>query len=370
MERIQKILGELSLPKSIATDLEVKQEDYKLNCENTVGTVQIPLGIAGPILFDEKRYVVPIATTEAALVASINRGCKVLNLGSDLQVRVKKIGITRAPVYECKKIKSEEFYKQWFKKNLEILQAKISETSKFTKILDFKVKKYKGHLFVKFYFDTADAMGMNMATIACENMNQIICSELNAKCIALSSNFCSDKKPSLVNIKEGRGYKVLTSVYLSNQVIQKNLKCDAKSLFKAYQLKIRDGSKLAKAICGNSHIANVVAGIFLATGQDAAHIGESSLGDTIIKKNPHGLTFEIKLNGLVLGTHGGGTGLPTQKEALDLIGLQDTSETGEKTLELAKVVALACLAGEISLLGSIAEGSLATTHEKYRKGNI
>ena len=370
MDRLNKILNGKALPETVSSDLENKQESYKLNCENIVGTIQIPLGLAGPIKYLSNEYIVPIATTEAALVASLNRGCKVLNLSKKLKVNVKKVGITRAPVYVVKRIKSEQFYKNWFKQNVVKLQEKIAESSRFTKIIDIKVKKYKGLLYVKFFFDTGDAMGMNMATIACQKMNEIICSELKAECVALSSNFCSDKKASLVNIIEGRGFKTLASVFISNEVISECLKCSSKELVRAYKAKIQNGSKLAKSISQNSHHANIIAGIFLATGQDAAHILESSLGSSFVKQENHGVTFKVEIPCLVIGTHGGGTGLPTQKEALDLIGLTETTESGSKSIELAKVISMAVLAGEISLLGSIAEGSLATAHDNFRKGKI
>lgn len=365
-DRISKILGSTELPVEISKNLETDQLDYEKNCENVIGSMQVPVGIAGPINIDGKKYILPIATTEAALVASINRGCKALSLGDKLDVKVIKIGITRAPVYKVKNIKSTDFYKNWFTDNLDRLQSLISEKSRFTKLLKFELKKYKGLLYVKFYFDTADAMGMNMATIACESMNSLICNELNAICLALSSNFCSDKKPSLVNLKKGRGYKTSAQIELSAENIQSILKTNIKALKQTYTAKIKQGSKLAKALGYNSHHANIIAGIFLATGQDLAHTVEGSLGSTELKFFANKVVFKVELPCLVCGTVGGGTKLKTQKEALNLIGLSTSDIAGESAFEFAKVITVAVLAGEISLLASLSEGTLAKAHDSYR----
>jgi hydroxymethylglutaryl-CoA reductase (NADPH) len=365
-ERISKILGSTKLPDEISKNLETDQLAYEKNCENVIGSIQVPVGIAGPINLDGKRYLLPVATTEAALVASINRGCKAVSVGNNLDVKIKKIGITRAPVYKVKKIKSTDYYKNWFRDNLDRLQSLISEKSRFTKILKFEIKKYKGLLYVKFYFDTGDAMGMNMATIACESMNSLICSELNATCLALSSNFCSDKKPSLVNLKQGRGYNTTAQIELSAETIESILKTNIKSLKQTYTAKLKQGSKLAKAFGYNSHHANIIAGIFLATGQDLAHTVEGSLGSTELKFFTNKIIFKVNLPCLVCGTVGGGTKLKTQKEALNMIGLSTSGIIGESALEFAKVVSVAVLAGEISLLASLSEGTLAKAHDSFR----
>lgn len=353
-QRIEKIL------EGSGFEMDLDTEIYQNNCENIIGTVQIPVGVVGPIAFDQKKYIVPIATTEAVLVASINRGTKIIAAAHNMAVSVKRIGITRAPVYNVKKMKSEQFYKEWFKSNLEKLQAIISETSQYTKIIRISPKKYKGLLFVKFFFDTDDAMGMNMATIACDKMNPYIEKELKAECIALSSNFCSDKKISLVNKKEGRGFKVEASVTVKNDTIEEILKVPAKKVYEVYKAKIKKGSKLAKSIGENAQHANIIAGIFIATGQDPAHIPEASIGDTTIELKQDSIKFKVEIPCLNCGIIGGGTSLPSQQKYLKLLNVNSSQE-------MAKVIALAVLAGEISLLGSIAEKSLAKVHEEFRK---
>lgn len=358
-ERVKKILGDNKLPKVISENLESDEVEYSRNCENIIGSIKVPVGIVGPIKYKDKDYIMPIATTEAVLIASISRGIKIINLSDNLTVSIQKIGITRAPVYKLKKIKSLSFYKKWFTENKDKLQEIISLNSKHTKLIKINPVKYKGLLYVKFFFDTNDAMGMNMATIACENMNPFICSELNATCIALSSNFCSDKKASIINQKEGRGYKVLASIKLSEKIITEVLKTNIKSLKQSYQAKIIQGSKLAKSIAQNSHHANIIAGIFIATGQDPAHIVDGSIGSTIAKFYNNKVEFKIQIPCLVCGTVGGGTKLTTQQEALKLIGAADTKQ-------FAELIAITVLAGEISLLGSIAKGTLAQSHEKAR----
>jgi hydroxymethylglutaryl-CoA reductase (NADPH) len=358
--RVAKIIGERQIPKTIGKDKESDELEYKNNCENVIGSIKIPCGVAGPIKFLSKEFILPLATTEAALVASINRGCKLINLGAGLNVSSVNKGITRAPVYKIRNIKTLEFYKNWFNINKDLLQSEISKTSKHTKILKIEPKKSNGLLFVKFYFETGEAMGMNMATIACEAMNKIICTELRATCLALSSNYCSDKKLSLVNIKDGRGYKASAEITLSNSMIEEHLKCSPKGLWQTYKAKVQYGSKLAKAVCANCQQANFVAAIFIATGQDPAHISESSLGNTILKKTESGIQFRVSIPNLIIGIHGGGTKLSTQREALNLLNVESTEE-------FSKIIAIGILAAEISLLGSLAEGSLASIHDKYRK---
>lgn len=365
-QRIQKILQDRPLPIEISRNLKTDTENYSHNCENIIGSLQVPVGVAGLLQINNKSYVLPIATTEAVLVASINRGCKVIAEAGGAKSMVQKIGITRAPVYKLSKSRDLIYYKNWFKDNTKKLQELALQKSRFTKILKITPAKYKGLLYVKFHFDTADAMGMNMATIACEKMNELICPELKAECIAISSNFCSDKKPSLVNIKLGRGYRASASIRISSQIIENTLKTTLKKIKQSYTAKIVNGSKLAKSICMNSHQANIVAGIFLATGQDVAHIGESSLGKTVLKFQPEYIDFRVEIPSIVCGTVGGGTKLPTQNEAIKLIGLGEIIKPGDQSLEFASVIAGAVLAGEISLLASISQGTLALAHENAR----
>ncbi|MBI3955225.1 hydroxymethylglutaryl-CoA reductase (NADPH) [Candidatus Gottesmanbacteria bacterium] len=337
------------------------------NCENMIGAVQIPLGIAGPIKisgnYAKGELYLPLATHEAALVASVNRGCKAVTLSGGVNTVVKNVGITRGPVFQTKSLQGSHEFKNWLEKNFSRLTEIAQSTSSHLILLKQKIIIIGKNVFVRFSFDTSDAMGMNMATYATDKITAYIRQEIKIECLSLAGNFDLDKKPSYLNFIEGRGKKVWAEAVIDNQTVRDVLKTTPEKIHKLAVTKCYLGSIVSGSLGFNAHFANIVAAIFLATGQDAAHIVEGSLGITTTDVSDGSLYMSIYLPDLPVGTIGGGTGLPAQTEVLKLLGVFGGNE-GKNSMKLAEIIGSAVLAGELSLLASLAEGSLARVHRK------
>lgn len=385
------------------------------NCENMIGATQVPLGVAGPLIIKSphsakaprgrqnlelndqhgKDYYIPLATSEGALVASVSRGCKAINESGGAKVNSHRVGATRGPVFKVRDLTENQRLWEYLETHLLELNEIAQKTSshiKLTKISSQGVGKYR---FVRFGFDTQDAMGMNMATIATHKMIQIIETKTAAKCVAVAGNYDVDKKPAWLNFLCNRGIKVWAEVTIPAEVLEKVLKTSAQKIYDVWLAKCMLGSAMSGSMGFNAQYANVVAAMFLSTGQDIAHVCEGSMGITtceVVKSEIRNSKFEInpniqKLNSkikfndnlkqslyisvylpdLMVGTVGGGTGLATQKEALQMLGVSG-GDDGKNAQKLAEIIGGAVLAGEISLLASLAEGSLANAHERLGRG--
>lgn len=334
----------------------------KRNCENMIGAVQVPVGVAGPlkILGFEKSFYIPLATTEGALIASVSRGCKAISECGGANVIAEKVGATRGPVFKLKSITEGKKLGTFLKENFKKLQKIATNSSDHIHLLNMKGQTIGVNYFVRFVFDTDMAMGMNMATIATGEIAKYITSKTGIPCLSLSGNYCVDKKASWLNFIEGRGYKVNAEVTLNESVIKKILKTSSKKIFEVWLAKCMTGSAVSGSIGFNAQFANVVAAFFLATGQDVAHVTEGSVGITTMEKISGGLYVNVYLPDVMLGTVGGGTDLPTQKEALSMVG----------TNKIAEILGAVVLAGEISLLASLSEGSLVKAHKKLARRHI
>ncbi len=345
------------------------------NCENLIGAVQVPLGMAGPLLVKDsqtnqaKNYYLPLATTEAALVASVNRGCKAITLSGGAISAVEQVGVTRGPVFQTKNLFASLALKKWLEDHFPLLAKVAAKTSSHLKLKKLSVRAAGCYVYVRFYFTTAAAMGMNMATIAAQALVEIIEAKTKATCLALSGNFCVDKKPSYLNFLSGRGKRVWVEAVIKKKVVDKVLKTKSDKIYQVWLAKCLLGSAMSGSVAFNAHFANVVAAMFLATGQDLAHVVEGSNGITTTKLFKNGdLYISVYLPSLLIGTVGGGTGLPSQKEALAILGISKGADQGEQSAVLACLVGAAVLAGELSLLASLASGSLAKAHAFLAQG--
>lgn len=359
----------VSLENTAVFSLSEKQAATR-NCENFIGVTQVPLGVAGPLLVQTnsgqaKRYYLPLATTEGALVASVNRGCKVIQLVGGAKVRGQKVGVTRAPLFLAASSQQAEIFQGWLRENREKLNALCRKVSGHTALLAVKTARIGRKVYARFYFDTGDAMGMNMATIAAQKIAAYVSRTQKIKCLSLSSNFESDKKPAKSHLTFGRGWKVKAEVVIPRKIVRRVLKTTPEKIDRLVTDKCLFGSLLAGSLGFNGHYANMIAALFIATGQDPAHVVEGSLGITTTEILPNGdLYFSVYLPALMIGTVGGGTSLATQKEALELLGVFGK----DKVAEFSQVVAAAVLAGELSLMASLAEGSLAKAHQRLARG--
>lgn len=332
------------------------------NIEKMTGITKVPMGVAGPI----NGLMLPLATTEGALVASVNRGCKAVSLSGGARVRVENVGATRGPAFLVKDLNEGEKLIKWVEKNQDKMAKVARVREKHLKLLGVKTAMVGRRVYLRMSFDTGEAMGMNMVTMATEAIAEVIAKELRIKCVAISGNYCVDKKASWLNMTEGRGKKVWAEVELPEKIVKDALKTSCEKIVEVVKTKQWLGSMLSGSMGFNAHYANMVAAIYLATGQDLAHVVEGSMGITTAEIVKGGLYFSVYLPAVMVGTVGGGTMLPTQREALKLMGL-DGVKKGD-SVKLAEAVGLAVLAGELSLTAALASGDLGRAHQKLGRG--
>ncbi|PYQ64952.1 MAG: 3-hydroxy-3-methylglutaryl-CoA reductase, partial [Acidobacteria bacterium] len=214
--------------------LDVQRASHR-NCENFIGVAQIPMGVVGPLKvrgkYADGDFWVPLATTEAALVASTNRGCAALREAGGAVVRIEDVGMTRAPVFRTSGIVQTQGFLQWIQDHEEEIRDLAERTSRYLKLLEVRPYAFGTTVFLCFRFDTGDAMGMNMATIACDRVvNELIEPATGVPCIGLSGNYCVDKKPAAINWHEGRGKRIYAEILLDAPILHHILKTDARSL--------------------------------------------------------------------------------------------------------------------------------------------
>jgi hydroxymethylglutaryl-CoA reductase (NADPH) len=340
------------------------------NVENMIGAVQVPLGVAGPVSVDGgafagERYL-PLATTEGALVASINRGCSVVNDAGGATARVTKSGMTRAPVFRVADVAEAEALVSWVRDNEETLREAAESTTSHGELLDVTPYVVGNNVFLRFRYDTKDAMGMNMATIATREACDAIEAETDASLVALSGNLCSDKKPAAINAVEGRGRSVSADVEVPREVVEDRLHTTPEAIAEINTRKNLVGSAKAGGLGFNAHVANAVAAMFLATGQDEAQVVEGANAITTAETTADGdLYVSVSLASLEVGTVGGGTKLPTQQASLEILGVAGGGDpAGSNADALAESIAVCALAGELNLLAALGSRHLSSAHEE------
>ncbi|WP_297523726.1 hydroxymethylglutaryl-CoA reductase (NADPH) [Thermococcus sp.] len=342
------------------------------NIENMIGVVQIPMGVAGPLKINGEyakgEFYIPLATTEGALVASVNRGCSALTAAGGVRTTLIDDKMARAPLLKCPDARRAREVAGWVQNNLDYLQEKaVSKVTRHGKLRGVKPFIVGNNLYLRFEFETGDAMGMNMVTISSEEIMKVIEEKFpDVKYLALSGNLCVDKKPNALNFIEGRGKTVIAEAVIPREIVEKKLKTTPELIAEVNYRKNLVGSAQAASYGFNAHFGNIVGAIFLATGQDEAQITEGSHGITLAEVTPEGdLYMSITMPSLEIGTVGGGTRIPTQREALSIMGVAGGGDPpGSNAKKFAEIVAGAVLAGELSLLAAIAAKHLAKAHRE------
>jgi len=324
------------------------------NIENMIGAVQIPVGIAGPIKVNEKEYYLPLATTEGALVASVNRGCRAVG---DITSIIFKDAQTRGPLFRVKNITEGKKLADWVSQNFEKIKTDFEKESSHLKLIKIKPYTVGTNVFLRFYGDTADAMGMNMITIGTNNACKLIEQETGAKFIAVSGNLCVDKKPAALNFVKGRGKSLGADALIPRDVVERILKTTPEDFVEINLRKNFVGSARAASLGFNAHFANILKALFNATGQDLAHVVNGSLGITWAEVQDGNLYVSVTIPDLQVGTVGGGTRIETARECLNILGVKTSKE-------FAEVVAGAVLVGEVSLIAAIASHQLTGAHKE------
>nr|AAD38873.1 3-hydroxy-3-methylglutaryl-coenzyme A reductase [Oryza sativa] len=346
-------------------------------CELPVGYVQLPVGIAGPLLLDGQRFYVPMATTEGCLVASTNRGCKAIAESGGAVSVVLRDGMTRAPVARLPTARRAAELKAFLEDsvNFNTLSMVFNRSSRFARLQGVQCAMAGRNLYMRFSCCTGDAMGMNMVSKGEQNVLDYLQDDFpDMDVISISGNFCSDKKPAAVNWIEGRGKSVVCEAVIKEDVVKKVLKTNVQSLVELNVIKNLAGSAVAGALGGfNAHASNIVTAIFIATGQDPAQNVESSHCITMLEAVNDGrdLHISVTMPSIEVGTVGGGTQLASQAACLDLLGVKGANREspGSNARLLATVVAGGVLAGELSLLSALRAGQLVKSHMKYNRSS-
>ena len=337
------------------------------NIENFTGVVQVPLGFAGPLLVRgehaQGEFLIPLATTEGTLVASYNRGMKVLNLSGGVTCTVQDDHMQRAPVFIFDSAREARAFRGWVDAHLDEIRREAEATTAIGKLDSIDIYLASKFAYLRFNFRTGDAAGQNMvgrATFAACNWI-LEHAESTVRRFYLESNLATDKKPSHMNLLHSRGKRVTAECTIKRKVLQEVLHVEPESL--AYHWGVAGvGSILSGANNNGLHSCNAIAAMFLATGQDVANVAEGTSGIIYLELTPEkDLYVSITSPSLIVATHGGGTGLPTQRECLQVLGCVGRG----KVHKLAEIIAGVVLAGEISLAAAISSLEWVSSHEKH-----
>uniref|UniRef100_A0A8C1WGX1 3-hydroxy-3-methylglutaryl coenzyme A reductase n=1 Tax=Cyprinus carpio TaxID=7962 RepID=A0A8C1WGX1_CYPCA len=362
------------------TRLPYKDYDYSkvmgTCCENVIGYMPVPVGVAGPLLLDGKQFQVPMATTEGCLVASTNRGCRAIALAGGASSRVLADGMTRGPVVRLPSACQAAEVKAWLEstEGFKSIKEVFDQTSRFARLEKLLIGLASRNLYIRFQSKTGDAMGMNMISKGTEKALTRLKEEFpELQILAVSGNYCTDKKPAAINWIEGRGKSVVCETTIPAKVVKEILKTSTEALVDVNINKNLVGSAMAGSIGGyNAHAANIVAAIYIACGQDPAQTVGSSNCITIMEASgPTGedLYISCTMPSIELGTVGGGTNLPPQQACLQMLGVLGASQEcpGENARQLAKVVSATVLAGELSLMAALTAGHLVKSHMTHNR---
>ncbi|GAA5983732.1 hypothetical protein JCM5350_002374 [Sporobolomyces pararoseus] len=345
-------------------------------CENVVGYMPIPVGIAGPLRIDGVVLPIPMATTEGALVASTSRGCKALNVSGGVTTVITQDAMTRGPALGFPSVVQCAAAKRWIdsQEGSDILKTAFNSTSRFARLKSLKCAMAGRTLFVRFATQTGDAMGMNMISKGTERALDVMMTEHfpEMSIVSLSGNYCTDKKPAAINWIEGRGKSVVAEGIVPGESVKSILKTTVADLVKLNITKNLIGSSMAGSIGGNNaHASNILTAIYLATGQDPAQNVESSNCITLMEAINDGkdLLITCSMPSIEVGTVGGGTILLPQAAMLDMLGVKGPHPTspGHNAQQLARIICASVMAGELSLMSALAAGSLVQSHLAHNR---
>ena len=336
----------------------------KGNIEHFTGVAQVPIGIAGPLLINGEHakgeFYIPLATSEGTLVASYNRGMKIITESGGVTVTICDDSMQRAPVFLFDNAREAREFGKWIEENFEEIKKVAESTTRVGKLRNIEQYLSNKFIYLRFNYTTGDAAGQNMTTtatfMATEWMRK---NHPVAKNYILDGNIATDKKPSRINILHTRGKRVTAEIIIPDALIRKHLRQSPFRLMRGQNISTV-GAFMSGSQSNANHTANGITALFIATGQDVANVVESSLAIMFSEVTKEGdYYYSITIPSLIVATYGGGTGLATQKECLDLLGCHGKG----KVNKFAEIVAATALAGEISLISAIGAKEWASSHD-------
>ncbi len=365
-ERVDFLSEKSGQPIQYINGSSLDTELGKGNIENMIGFAQMPLGVVGPVKINGNHargdFFVPFATTEGALVASYNRGARVLSLSGGINVLVMKDQIQRAPFFVLENVLKAKEFVDWVHSHFSQIRDVAQSSSKRLKLEGYNVFVQGRIVYLRLNFYTSDAMGMNMITKASYEICAFVEQQFPVEKCIIESNMAVDKKPSHINTVLGRGKTVTSEAFIEEKVISRVLRTTAEEIDLAYKRQVT-GGQLAGAMGSNGQLANGIAATFIACGQDVANVSESCNGYIYTETIGKDLYLSLSIPSLIVGTVGGGVSLPTQRECLEMMGCYGSG----KALKFAEIIGATMLTGEISLAAAIVAGDFVSAHEKLGK---
>ena len=349
------------------TNLELEQ--IRNNIESYIGSTEIPVGILGPLVYKSRGQIESVyavaATLEGALVASMNRGARVISKSGGFTAELRWQKMVRAPLFIFNAISEASDFKIYVEQNFDKIKSVAESYSNHAQLQIIKTKQLETSVQLRFEYKTGDASGQNMTTTCTWHamlfLKEAFKSEtgITPRHAIIEGNGASDKKISNYNIQHGRGIHVMAECCIPENLIQQLLRTTSEAMYECYKA----SQKFAQqdGMLGyNINVTNAIAALFAATGQDLASIHESGTGFLNLKKTSEGLEFQLTLPNLVIGTIGGGTAIPKQSQALDIMKCNGTGAVER----FAKLIAGFALGLEISTFAAIVSGEFAKAHEK------
>lgn len=334
------------------------------NVENFIGVAQVPIGLAGPLLVNgehaQGEFLVPLATTEGTLVASYSRGMKLTREAGGITTTVLDDKMQRAPVFSFDSAREAKAFSAWLDEHFDDIAAAAQTTTRSGRLVEIQKFSVSKLLYTRFNYTTGDAAGQNMtgkATFAaCAWIKQHYPGELH---FLLEGQFATDKKTSVVNMLHTRGKRVVAEITLPAELVEEHMNVTTDKLWAA-RLRGQLGAFMSVTNNNGNHSANGITAMFIATGQDVANVAESSALYGFSELLPNGdLYTSITIPSLIIATYGGGTGLATQRECLELLGCYGSGGVHR----LAEIIAATVLAGELSLGSAVVAEEWVEAHD-------
>jgi len=343
---------------------------FERNIENFIGTVKVPVGIAGPLRVHgssaQGDYALPLATTEAALVASYHRGARLITQAGGCAATVLAEGVSRAPGFAFHSLADAARFANWVESQRALLAEAAERTTLHGRLSNVHATVEGNHVYVNLEFYTGDAAGQNMATLATAAIVQVIVQHAPVRHEAcfLEANHSGDKKASAQAFARVRGKRVSAEVRIPRGLVEKRLHTTPERMTEYWRMAVL-GGVLSGTIGVQGHFANGLAALYIACGQDAACVAESAVGVTRLEATDDGgLYAAVTLPGVIVGTVGGGTGLPSQRACLEILRRCGRADARA----LAELCAALALAGELSLIGALCAGEFARAHAARARG--
>ena len=337
------------------------------NIENYIGMAMVPTGIIGPLRITGSAangdFYIPLSTSEGALVASYQRGAKACYLAGGATSICLVEGVQRSPVFKFKNLGTLGSFLIWISDQMETFERITSQASRFASLVDMKTNIEGNHLILTFEYHTGDAAGQNMVTICTDEICRYIIENtpVQPEIWFIEGNYSGDKKATALSFSNVRGKKVTTEIVLSERIVREVLKTSPEAMHE-YWRSSTVGTIQSGSIGAQGHYANGLAALFLATGQDVACVSEAAVGITRMEVEAGGGVYaSVTLPNLIVGTVGGGTALPTQKECLELM---DCFGPG-KARKFAEICGALVLAGELSIAAALSAGHFSSAHKKF-----